>query len=198
MVNTQPQSEALPSLWHRLKRTITLRILHLDDTPHRIAFGVFLGFVVGWSPTMGAQILLYLFFATILRANRASGILPVLMTNPITAVPVYVFNWRVGRWLIGLFSQNVTYDAAAAEAAEREKINRFFEEFSFTRLFEAETWSKIGPAIKAMGVELVVGCLVIGLICGIIGYIATYFGVKAYRRHRELAQHHPNQPAPID
>lgn len=167
-------------LWRRIRRTITRRILHLDDTPHRIAFGVFLGFFVGWTPTLGAQILIYWFLAYLLRANRFSGVLPVLLTNPITAVPIYAFNWKIGQWLLkggGIFGE-------LSDQAPRAKLNQFVEGFSITRIFETSFWRDFGPAIKGLGVELVVGCLVVGLICGVAGYIAAFYGVIAYRKRR--------------
>ncbi|HPF40792.1 MAG TPA: DUF2062 domain-containing protein [Phycisphaerae bacterium] len=166
-------------LWARIRRPIVQRILHLDDSPHRIAFGVFLGFVVGWTPTMGLQIVIYLLLAYLLRANRASGLLPVFLTNPITAVPVYLLNWQIGRWILhpnGL--------SPATIAAQREAIRNFVGNFRLSRLLDADFWSSAGAAFHAFGMELVVGCLVVGVACGVAGYIAAYYGVIAYRKRR--------------
>ncbi len=167
--------------WRRFRQLIIKKILHLDDTPHRIAFGVFLGFLVGWTPTMGAQIFLYLIIASILRANRVSGIPPILLTNPITAIPIYLFNWRIGKWLL-----NPLGEPDHLGAQHQAQLERFFDEFQFTHMFELESWAEIVPALKALGVELIVGCLVIGLIFGGIGYVATYYGVLAYRRRKAV------------
>lgn len=180
--------------WHRLRRPFVERILHLNDTPHRIAFGVFLGFVIGWTPTMGAQIILYLLAATLLRANRVSGILPVMLTNPITALPIYVFNWKVGRWFL---NSAAGVDGAILEEAQRARINQLMEEFSLSNLFSAEFWQHIGPSLKSLGTELIFGCFIVGLACGIVGYAVTYFGVVAYRRRRGLV-HHCVPPSPVD
>ncbi|MCG8404607.1 MAG: DUF2062 domain-containing protein [Phycisphaerales bacterium] len=167
--------------WRRIRRLIIERILHLNDTPHRIAFGVFLGFFVGWTPTLGAQILIYWLLAYVLRANRVSGVLPVLLTNPITAVPVYAFNWKIGQWLLkggGIFGE-------LSGQAPRAELDRFVAEFSIAHIFQAQFWRDFGPAIKGLGTELIVGCLVVGLICGILGYVATFYGVLAYRKRRQ-------------
>src|SRR6056297_631558 len=49
-----------PQSWKaRLKHLLVHNILHLDDTPHRIAWGVFWGFFIGATPTIGIQVLLY-------------------------------------------------------------------------------------------------------------------------------------------
>lgn len=166
-------------LWLRVRRPIVNRILHLDDSPHRIALGVFLGFVVGWTPTMGAQIVLYLIIAYLLRANRASGVLPVLLTNPLTALPVYVFNWRIGRWIMhpGGLSE-------ADRLAQREAMDQFLNNFHVSRLFDGDFWASVGPTFQIFGLELIVGCLIVGFACGLAGYVATYYGIIVYRRRR--------------
>ena len=43
----------LRDLWRRLKQIVFHNILHLDDTPHRIAWGVFLGAMIAFTPTLG-------------------------------------------------------------------------------------------------------------------------------------------------
>lgn len=176
----------------RLRRTITQRILRLNDTPHRIAFGVFLGFVVGWTPTMGAQIILYWILATLLRANKASGILPVLLTNPVTALPVYLFNWKIGQWIL---HGGGVLDAGTAQL-QQERISRFMAEFSLTRLTDGGFWQAAGEAFRGLGMELIVGCLVVGLLCGTAGYLGTYYSVKAYRRRRAAGARSASSPAP--
>ncbi|MCB9852971.1 MAG: DUF2062 domain-containing protein [Phycisphaerales bacterium] len=157
------------------------RILHLDDSPHRIAFGVFLGFLVGWTPTMGLQIVIYLVLAYALRANRASGLLPVFLTNPITAVPVYLLNWQIGRWILhpnGLSQETITEQQAA--------IREFVSDFQLSRLLDSSFWTSAGTAFRVFGLELIVGCLVVGFACGVGGYIVTYYGVVEYRKRRAL------------
>ncbi len=170
--------------WRRIRRLVIEKILHLDDTPHRIAFGVFLGFVVGWTPTLGAQILIYWVMAYILRANRASGLLPVFLTNPITAVPIYLFNWKVGQWLLHGASGG---DASAAE--EQARLEEMVEQFSLSRMFEAEFWSSLWPTLAGLGIELLVGCLAVGFACGTLGYVVTFYGVISYRRRRQAKLH---------
>lgn|GEM_PF-576055 len=178
-----PEGPSEERLWQRLRRPIIEKILHLDDTPHRIALGVFLGFVVGWTPLMGAQIVLYLAAAYLFRANRASGLPPVLLTNPITAVPIYMLNWRIGQWLLN--------PGGISEAAREKKaaaLTAFVEKFSISEVFTASFWDRFADAFGTFGQELFFGCLVVGGVCGLLGYIATYYGVVAYRRRRATKQ----------
>ena len=46
---------ARDKLWHVLEH----HILGLNDEPHRIARGVFLGTVVAFTPTLGLQMMIY-------------------------------------------------------------------------------------------------------------------------------------------
>ena len=87
----------------RLRSLIVHRILGVRDTPRRIAWGVFLGTVVAWTPTLGFQIMIYVAIATLLRANKVSGIPILFISNPVTAVPLYWSCWKVGD-LIDLFT----------------------------------------------------------------------------------------------
>jgi uncharacterized protein (DUF2062 family) len=151
-------------LWARLRDIVVHRILGVADTPHRIAWGVFLGSVVAWTPTIGLQIMIYVAVATLLRANKISGVPVLFFTNPVTAVPVYWFAWKVGCGVLGRSS------AAGLAAVPRD-------------LGEASL-AEIGHALVGMGAELWVGCLVLGVITGLVGYAATYWGVLAFRRAR--------------
>ena len=60
----------LNGLWRRLQQIVIHNILHLDDTPHRIAWGVFIGAMVAFTPTLGFQIVIYLAVAALLRSNQ--------------------------------------------------------------------------------------------------------------------------------
>lgn len=164
----------------KIRHVVADRILHLDDTPHRIAFGVFLGFVVAWTPTIGLQMLIYLAVASLLRANLVSGIPPIWLTNPITAVPIYYINWRIGQLLLG-------EDVAPSEAAEAEIARRVAPaagDGTTEGLLSAEFWANAWDSLLHTGTELWVGSLVVGVILGAAGYWVTYRGVIAFRKAR--------------
>lgn len=57
------------------------------------------GFVV-FSPTFGFQMIGAALLATLLRASRAAAIVSVWLTNPFTALPIYVMTYRAGRLLV--------------------------------------------------------------------------------------------------
>lgn len=165
----------MKKLWHRLRDVVVHQILGLDDTPHRIAWGVFLGFVVGWTPTLGFQILIYVAVATLLRANKVSGIPPVFITNPFTAVPLYYLCWKVGSYAM---------HGSVGSGMSREVLKARFAVFEGQNLpiFDLEFWRLVGSTLVDMGAELWVGSFILGILNGIPAYVLTYWGVIAYRR----------------
>lgn len=175
--------ELPPGLWAKTKHLVVHNILHLDDTPHRIAFGVFLGFVVGATPTIGLQMIIYVTLAAIVGANKVSGILPVWLSNPVTAVPLYYSNWRIGRFLLGGEA-----DSEASQRMLEQVIGVPGQDLPlWERLFSLSFWEAAFEAFMAMGAELWVGSLLVGVVAGAAGYWATYRGVIGFRARRKAA-----------
>jgi uncharacterized protein (DUF2062 family) len=162
----------------RLRDVIVNRILGLNDTPHRIAWGVFLGFVVAFTPTVGLQMLIYVLVASIFRANKMSGIPPIWLTNPITMVPIYLGCWRIGAFVLDTDGDPERGNRIIASLAGAEA------EFSWGRLLEGGFWIELGGTMWELGAELWLGGLVIGATLGGIAYPLTRYGVLAYRRAR--------------
>ena len=168
--------------WSRVKRLVVHYILQLDGTPHSIAMGVFMGFLLGMTPTIGLQMVSYFGIAALIGANRVSGLLPIWISNPFTAVPLYYFNWRVGVFVMTgqLDGSGRSQEELAAVLADAPGQDLPF----FERITSAEFWELLFDLFVALGVELWVGCIVVGLVTGVLGYWATYQGVKAYRRRQ--------------
>jgi len=160
---------------------IVQRVLQLDDTPHRIAFGVFLGFLIGATPTFGFQMLLYVTFATLLGANKIAGLAPVWISNPLTLVPLYYGDWLLGHLLL---SGSVDDGGVGRQRIEALLATGDSVGSVWSHMFEASFWHQVVDVFFAIGAEMWVGSLVVGLGLGAIGYVAAYRGVIAYRRRR--------------
>ena len=84
--------------------TLLRRILMLDDTPHSIAMGVTVGMFIGITPTVGIQMVLVMLLAALtwrfFQFNRMAALLTVYVSNPITTLPIYYFNYKVGTPLV--------------------------------------------------------------------------------------------------
>ncbi len=170
-------------MWIRLRRFVVYRVLHIDDTPHRIAFGVAIGLFVALTPTIGLQMVIGAMLATALRANKVLPVALAWITNPVTVVPVFYFNWLVGHALLsGNLEQN--------EMVRNTLITTVAEVGGFagamTHLFDWDFWEKLLTPLGTIVPELVVGSVAVGLVSGMLGYGLAYWGVTRYRRLRKI------------
>jgi len=162
----------------QIKRFFIYRVLHVDDTPHRIALGVAIGIFITWTPTIGLQMVLTLALAALLRANKFVGVPFVWISNPFTLVPIYGPNYWLGTKLLG-----GGYD-----------YERFMG-FVNAAMTTGGWFERLGAAWEAMWQifwPLWAGSTVVGLCLGVLTYFAIRFAVVHYRRwwHR----HHPHPP----
>ncbi len=97
-----PRKKHLKGGWiHRiLGERLFLRELW-RPTRATVATGLAVGLFIGISPTFGVQIFLTCVAAYVLRVNLPFAILGALVTNPLTAAPIYAFCLKVGLWLVG-------------------------------------------------------------------------------------------------
>jgi uncharacterized protein (DUF2062 family) len=176
-------------LWRRLRQIVFHNILHLDDTPHRIAWGVFIGTMIAFTPTLGFQILLYIPIAALLGANKISGIPLLFISNPFTAGPLYYMTWSVGAAVLHP-EKEVT---RATIRAWLGNTGRALKNGHADRLLEGEFWADVGRLLASTGGELWMGALVCGLLIGPPLYFLTRWGINAFRHLRE-ARHLPHGP----
>ena len=162
----------------QIEHFIVYRILHADDTPHRLALGIALGVFVAWTPTVGLQMVLVLLLATIFRANRPVGIPVVWISNPITAAPLYYVNYRLGQYLLGLFGErpNIEYTWLKQKLYD-------FNSFTYilNNIFHAEFWRKLAYIVGDFTLDLWVGSIILALFLGVICYIISYKTIVWYR-----------------
>jgi len=163
----------------RIRLFFIYRVLHVDDTPHRIALGVAVGVFVAWTPTMGFQMLLAVLLATLLRANKLVGIPFVWISNPVTTVPIYHWiDYHVGLTILGSQYPPPNFSKAIMVGGS----------------WWLETWvNRIGAfweAIWQAFMPISLGSLVVGLTCGGATYLAVRYAVIAYRRHRHRKHPH--------
>lgn len=168
-------------LWRRLKQIVIHNILHLDDTPHRIAWGVCIGAMVAFTPTLGLQIVIYLPLAALLRANKLSGIPILFISNPFTAVPLYYATWSVGAAVMRP-EKEVT---RATIKTWLGNTGRALKDGGIDRLLESEFWIDAGRLLASTGGELWVGGLLCGFVVALPAYFLTRWGINAVRHLRE-------------
>jgi uncharacterized protein (DUF2062 family) len=153
------------------------RILHADDTPHRIALGLAIGMFVALTPTIGLQMVIALAVAAALRANKAACIPVVWITNPFTAVPIYSFCWLLG-------AKALSTNGEANLQAVIERIGTVAALPTWSRLLDWGFWSGVITLLVDLGTELWLGCCLAGVVSGGLVYGLSRWGIATYRRRR--------------
>ena len=157
--------------WLRTKRFIVHNILHADDTPHSIAMGVSIALFIAILPLIGIQMILSVAIAALLRANKAVCVPVVWVSNPFTMVPLYGGCLAVGRALMGSKEDaniSAILDSVTHKTAEASWL-------------ELEFWSQLFSNLANMGLDLWVGCFVVGLPVALIAYPAVRWLVISHR-----------------
>ena len=83
-------------------RKIYARFLKLRGTSKELALGFALGLFIGFTPTMGIQMALGVFFASLFKWSKITAAIGVQITNPITAPFLYTFTYYIGAKIMGL------------------------------------------------------------------------------------------------
>lgn len=133
-------------LLRRRFRSIYLKLLRLRDRPEVVAKGFAIGVFAGCFPLLGLQSLIGIFLATIFRASKVAAVAATWISNPLTYVPLFIFNYKIGKFFL------------RTEDAELPSL-------SITSL----------NAFKELGATIAITLLAGSFIVGTILSIATYF-----------------------
>ena len=166
-------------VYRQLRHVIVYRVLHADDTPHRIAMGVAVGLFVAISPLFGLHMILALTLAVILRANRAIAVAAAWVCNPATLLPILSLNWFVGQAVV---PREALQDPGQIQYQVSQAIGG--GEGLAAHLLSTDFWVGLFHLIVRHGVELWVGSIVVGLVAALLGYLVTHRAVVWHRRHR--------------
>ncbi len=123
-----------------------------EGSPYQRACGFGLGVFSACFPFFGLQTLIGIFLARIFNANSLLAALGTWISNPITYLPLYLFNYRIGSFFL-----------------DEEEIS-----LGLSYITKKEFWSQ-GWYLSS---RLLVGSTVVGLISGIFSAICLYFLFK--------------------
>ncbi|MGL1932352.1 MAG: DUF2062 domain-containing protein [Desulfotalea sp.] len=137
-------------------------VMKLRSSPKAISGGFALGTFIAFTPTLGVQVILAIFFATLLNVNRPASIVPVWVTNPVTMAPIYTFNYFIGQMILGGPPVSEVSDFFIHIAKTTSHLN-FWE------------MKSLGHLILDLGSDLIIplcfGSLIVGTTLGIITYV---------------------------
>lgn len=147
------------SWFERRCRLVYLRFLRLRGKPEVIAKGLAIGVFAGCFPFLGLQSLIGIFLATLVGGSRVAAVAATWISNPLTYVPIFVFNYKLGKLLLG------TKDTIL-----------FLDLKSFT------DFKELG---STFAITLFTGCFVVGSILAFITYFYSLAILQRWRTRRK-------------
>ncbi len=164
----------------RMKRGVRW-LLRLRGSPRAIALGVGLGVFVAFTPTLGMQMVIAAFLATLFGGSRAAAVAMVWLTNPVTVVPVFGTTYWLGTFFYsGPPVEHVTriMREAIADLANYE-IWRFYDQFL--------SFLAIGRDIM---IPMTIGGVIVGTVLGVASYFVALGVIDRFKHLREKLHHH--------
>ena len=152
----RPQGKIKPGNWRRLWRYTYLRLLRLQGKPEAIARGWAVGIFAGCFPFFGLQIIIALILATLFRGNKIAAATGTWISNPLTYLPIFVFNFQIGQLIAGT------------------------NELSISDL-NLKSWSALIEAGSHFAITLFIGCFFVGCILSSCTY---FFSLRLMERMR--------------
>ncbi len=163
---------------NNILRFLEYKILHIDDSPHKIALGLAIGFFVAWTPLLGIHLLMILGLTILLRANKFAAFVSVWVSNIFTIPFVYYPAYLVGNIAVGIFSPH--------QQMSREQVSAYFAKLfapssMLTTFYTKQYWLDFWILLKEIGPELWIGCLLVGTFVAAVSYFACFYIVKNHR-----------------
>ena len=136
-------------------------LIRLRGSPQAIAGGFSLGLFIAFTPTIGVQIVLAFFLATVLNVNRPAAVLAVWITNPVTIPAIFTLNYWLG---------SLIWEGPSVSVVSR----RFFELAS--QLTTLDIWAITDQlsAVAELGMDIIVPLILGSIIAGTLISVLTY------------------------
>ena len=174
--------------WRRFRERVT-GVLHLDESPSRLAASIAVGVFIGTTPFFFLHTLLAVLVALLFRLNMAATITGAWINLPWFAPFVYAFCLKLGEAVLSgdvrlAWSFGELAEAAGAflQTGAREHAGNFVQMF----------WDALFVASK----PLFVGTTIVGAVAGIATYFIALGAIREIRHLRHLS--HPAVGAPGD
>lgn len=138
-------------------------LLHVEDSPHRIALAFGIGVWIALFPIWGIHTLMALGIAFALRLSRAAMVIGAYVNNPWTMAPCYLSGTILGCWILGV---------PVGGLAEID--------FSFGEGNGA--WREVLLTLRPYLWPFVVGNTVLGILAGLLAYVVLREILERRRR----------------
>lgn len=139
-----------------------LRIMRIGGSPHAVAAGLAIGVLSAWTPFLGLHIAFAIPLAYLLGGSMVAAALGTTFANPITCPVIWPLTWKIGEVLLG----------QSAAGHDHLDLGALISHLDVSQLWR--------PILEPM----LIGSLPPGLVCGMIVYAITYFGIRSFRNRR--------------
>ena len=167
--------------WTRAFSYVMHRLRRLPDPPHKIARGVAAGVFVCFTPFFGFHFVLALALSFVMQGNMLAALLATFFGNPLTFPIIATLSIELGSWMLGLNYGIPLQQIVAAFSNASLELWR-----NFTAIFTPEV-AHLDRLISFFGhvfMPYLVGGIIPGIICAIIGYMLTLPVISAYQKGR--------------
>lgn len=161
--------KSLVSTWRKRWRYYYRRFVSLQGSPKAIARGLACGVFTGFFPIFGFQIVFGVALATLLRGNKIAAAAGTWISNPLTSIPIFIFNFQIGTWLLN----------------DRQNT---------LSLSDLQTFEQFAHLKEEILASLFVGSLAMGSFCGLCSYFIGLWVIRRFRRFRHA--HSPKHSTP--
>jgi hypothetical protein len=163
---------------NKFLRFLEYKILHIDDSPHKIALGLAIGLFIAWTPLLGLHLLIVIFLSMLLRANKFAGLVSVWVSNVFTFFIIYYPSYLIGKAVCTVFSYHSRLSGEEVSAS----FNQLFSPSNIlTGFFTKQYWIQFWDLTKSIGLELWIGGFIIGGLVAVCSYVICYKLIMSHR-----------------
>lgn len=159
----------------RIRRWIYRKAVRWEGSPRRIAFAIAFGAFWGFMIPPSGQLITGIPLSILFGLNPIIFTIGSLVTNPFTYLPAYLFSCKVGE----LFIRHIC-NVDLQYGIHMSMIK------SFIAAIADANFSEIWHSMRELALCWVVGGVIVGLSCAVIGYYLALFVVIEARKVREL------------
>lgn len=134
-----------------------------------MAVGVFIAF----TPTIGLQMIAAVVAATLTYSSRTAAAVAVWITNPFTAIPIYMMTYQVGR----VFTPNYP------ELNIKRRLLSVVKDEEGEWLHLGQQFMELMSLGKEVLIPLTIGGFIVGTVAGVITYVLTRVTIEVGKQY---------------
>ncbi len=150
-------------IWQRWGRYLYLRAVRLRENPKVIARGLAMGVFAGCFPLFGLQTIIGVALAFLVKGSKLAAAAGTWISNPLTYVPLFAFNYKIGQWFLG-------------------QPPLFLDQNNFNQNWDS--WSELANLGTDFGITLFWGSFLVGLIASCLTYGVSLRLLRHHKREK--------------